>query len=184
MSATMETLRMRKLRAEAEIAEFRLQELRGGADVTADAEVLALRNRAHTGLACAAFVAGWKREEQHVFWQGYAKALRDLTRGMGAKLAQRDQASGAYQAPTVLQAAIAVLGDDIEHLTRAEILERVAAAGVKRPFHDVPGLDATTGHFVDGAVASLDPNHEEVTNHVKNDSPAHGTSVGQQGGAS
>lgn len=142
-----------------------------------NAPLVALRHRAHTGLACALFVPGWQREQQHAYWQGYAKALRDVERGAGNRLAVKDAASGAYQAPGVLQAAIGVLGDDIERLSRVEVLQRLAQAGVQRPFNDVPDPDPATNGLEDGAVTRADTDDEQVAAHVKHSPAGHAASV-------
>lgn len=150
--------------AKAELAALRLAVARGESPVAA---ITALRHRAHTGLACAALVPGQRREELHQFWQGYCKALRDLERGTGSKLAIKDATSGAYEPPAVLQGAIGQLRDDIENLTRAEIRQRVAAAGIELPFEPVTDLDVVPpSEFEDRRGAAVDSHHEHTSARV------------------
>lgn len=173
--------------AEAHFAEARLEAFKRKVltpqDIHHISEVQALRARAHTGIACAVFTPGWRREEQHAHWQGYAAALRHLSRGMGRKAAEKDAASTAYQQPAVLKRAIGLLGDDIEHLTRAEILKRLHQADVALPFDDMADLNVTAWRFEDGPIAAVDSHDEQITDPV-NHSALHGRSVaGAKGGA-
>lgn len=191
---SMSSLQARHLARALIAAADRLDPVEGAAlralgleqDERAGVAMQALRHRAHTGLAINAFVPGARREELHQFWQGYARALRDLSSGLGARLAAKDAASGAYDPPAVLKGAIGLLGDDIERLTRAEIFQRVADAGLQVALKPVPDLDVVAaGQLEDGAVAAVDANDEHPAPGVVADDGAsgHRVSVGQQGSA-
>ena len=64
------------------------------------------------------------------FWKGYAKALNDLTRGAGNKMAAKDAASGGYVQGGG-KTAWASLTAGVELLTAAQIVERFFTHGIE-----------------------------------------------------
>lgn len=64
------------------------------------------------------------------FWKGYAKALNDLTRGAGNKMAAKDAASGGYVQGGG-KTAWASLTAGVELLTAAQIVERFFTHGIQ-----------------------------------------------------
>lgn len=155
-------------------------------------EIDALRNRARTALLSLA-LTDTKRPDQFDFWQGYAKALRDLGRCNGRKLAAKDAALQGYQLPSFLQAAADCLGQDIYLLPRAEVVNRLAQAGIKLAADDVADFKVVPDHeFEDAAATTADLNSKHAATSVDCDDGAlHGATpcvlnaatVALQGGA-
>lgn len=139
----------------------------------------ALARRALIGLL-SQVVCGSTRPEQFDFWQGYAKAIRDLANGTGDKLAANDRRSGQqHQLPGALRAAAEALGDDVYWLTRTEIADRLAKAGIESALHVVPPQDLTTtsSALEDGAVAAVDRNCEQIATDYEDGAGMHHGSV-------
>lgn len=130
--------------------------------------ITALRHRARSSLASSAFNPHPKAADNFRFWQGYAKALFDLDRGAGAKLAAKDASLGGYQPSPAFARAIGLLADDIERLSRVEVQQRVAEAGIDIATEPVSYLDV---------ISAGEAEHGEVA------PGGHGGSVAKQGGA-
>ncbi|MGH6627628.1 MAG: hypothetical protein ACRECD_14005 [Burkholderiaceae bacterium] len=121
----------------------------------------ALLRRARAGMLASVVLTDHIRDNFD-FWQGYAKALNDLRRGAGAKLAAKDLAQ-PYELPSVLSAAAQVLDHDIERLSRREIEQRLTEAGIKLPPDAEPLLQVAAVHQLkDGAVAGVDLHDEHA----------------------
>lgn len=124
-------------------------------------EVEALLYRAATGLLGNLAFEAERKHDTYDFWQGYAKALRDLQRGAGQGLADKDAALGGYQGGGIFRAAARVLGNDLYDLPRAEVAQRIANAGIKFSLHAVSDCDEAAALVViDGAVAAIDLHDE------------------------
>lgn len=156
------------------------------AAITLDSAVTALLQRAGTGLLFELAAPKGANRPQYHHWQGYARALRDLQRGAGHKLAAKDAELGGYQSPAFLRAAAGCLGVDLYDLTRAEIEQRLAQAGIQLTTHAVATPDAATAHVVeDIAIAAVDLHDKHTVARVDLDDGAsrHGTTVAQGGAA-
>jgi hypothetical protein len=150
------------------------------AGITSREAITALRHRARTGIAIAALTDARDGESQVAHWQAVALALRMLERGTGAALARKDASLAGYEPPRVLAAALQILGEDVELLTRRDIQERVAQAGIQLPLDDVPGgYIATARELEDGVLASVDPDaeHSPAHAHVLDDASSHRSRV-------
>jgi len=125
----------------------------------------ALRHRALTGMLFNALACP-TRPEGFNFWQGYAKALADLANGTGDKLSSKDGGSG-YQLPGYVAVAARCLGDDVYRLTRAEVLDRLASAGIEVATDALAALDVVAAHQLEnGAVATVDLHDEHAADAV------------------
>jgi hypothetical protein len=148
--------------------------------------IAALRHRAHLGLLVAALMPSSDRTTKFNQWQGYARALRDIERGAGEKLAAKDAALHGYQLPRYLAPAAGALGEDVERLSIGEIHDRLTAAGIEVAPDALTGLDVVSAHHLeDGIVATVDEDGEHAAVRVVVDDGAggHDLSVGRQGGA-
>ena len=122
--------------------------------------VQALLNRAKAGLLATAFLQCGPKH-QFEWWQGYAKALHDMTSDAGQKLADKDLRLGGYQLPSVLQIAADVLNEDVYRLSRAEIEDRITQAGIKVPIDSLALSDfAGPEQLKNGTVTTIDLNDE------------------------
>lgn len=131
-------------------------------------QAAALIRRAQTGmLACLLFPS--QQRDHFDYWQGRAHGLRDLARGAGAKLADKD-AGLPYEPPSVLRAAAECLGDDFDLLPRRQIEQRLAEAGIELAAHAVTDRDvAATRQLEDGAVLPVDLHGEHAAARVEGD---------------
>lgn len=137
----------------------------------------ALRNRAHTGMLFNV-ISNSPKPEQFYFWQGYAKALCDLEGKAGAVLAARDAELHGYQTSGFLAAAARCLDVDIYRLSRAEVVQRLAQAGIEVASDGVANTDiSATGQLKDSAVTAIDLDGEHAAHLVdaKDDSVVHVT---------
>jgi len=128
-------------------------------------------------------LTGANRPEQFDFWQGYAKALRDLSNGLGDKLAAKDAALQGYQLPGVLQAAANCLGNDLYGLPRVAVVERLAQAGIELPADAVADADVVpVNQLKNAAVASgeLDSKHAPAVVDGDDGSGVHAASVADE----
>lgn len=114
--------------------------------------------------------------EQFNFWQGYAKALNDLTSGVGDVLAAKDFALQGYQMPRMLTAAASCLHIDVYFLSRAAVVQRLAQAGIEVASDEVANTDiGTAGQLENSAVAAINLHSEHSTHlvDVDDDSVVH-----------
>lgn len=139
----------------------------------------AIQHRARTALLFNALTSTG-REREFYFWQGYAKALRDLHSGTADTLAAKDAALQGYQAPGFLQAAADCLGVDIYTLPRAQVVQRLAQAGIKFPTEDLAERDAGAAHQLKhAAVPAVNGDGEHAAHSVdgNHDASVHGDSL-------
>ena len=137
------------------------------------ADVNALLQRAKAGLL-ASLLLGGQKQGGFNFWQGQIAALTCLANGNAAFMAGKD-ALLPYEPPPMLRAAALALDIDAYRLPRAEILQRLAQAGVQITPDTVPGLNVIATHqFEHGAIPSVDLHHEHAALDVQIDDGASG----------
>ena len=125
------------------------------------AQLAALRKRA---IVCLLHNAEHNDTAAFMFWSGYAMALRNLERGKGQAMAEKDARSpSGYEPPAHLQAAWAALPEDAEQLTIDQVQQFLTAQGVQLTRDPI-----AHGHFVGGQqlkgseVAAVDLNDEHA----------------------
>ncbi len=141
-------------------------------------QIIALLNRARTGLLAACMEPASERhkaDEGYLFWQGYAKALRDLQRGIGDKLADKDEGLKGYETPGALQAASSCLRDDIYRLSRIEAVDRLTTAGLQLPDDPIADFDVgATRKLENDIVSAIDRHGEHAAPLIDDLDRAHG----------
>ena len=139
------------------------------------AAVVALLHRARTGMLFNVATRS-PHTEQFNFWQGYAKALNDLTSGVGDALAAKDFALQGYQGPSMLAAAASCLDIDIYCLSRAAVVQRLAQAGIEVASDEVANTDIGTARQLENSAVAAINLHSEHSAHlvdVNDDSVVH-----------
>lgn len=127
----------------------------------------ALRNRARMRLLSNALNEHPNAPAHFAAAQGYAQALFEVARGAGRKLAERDAALGGYQPSSAFARAFALFADDIHCLSRAEIAQRVAAAGIDVATEPVSYVDViSTGQAEHGEVSAVNAHDEHAAPRV------------------
>ena len=114
--------------------------------------VAALLHRARSGML---FNVTTRSTHAHDFdfWQGYARALNDFTSGIGHALAAKDAALQGYQMPRMLAPAARCLDTDIDRLSRAQVVQRLAQARIELTGDEVADSKLeSTGQLENGAV--------------------------------
>lgn len=136
------------------------------------AAATALLRRARMGLLLAAAGIGRDRFE---FWQGYAKGVKDMAGSTGQRLADKDAAS-AYVPLGGFEAAAEHLHHDIEVLTRVEVANLLAKAGVEIAAQPLPDLDVVAAHQLQDGELPTGHAHSEhaAARVVKGDRSDHG----------
>lgn len=126
--------------------------------LAADPALQALLRRGRRGIAAAAITGNVSALD---FWKGFCEALNDLTKGVGARAAEIDAASGECDQQTGLEAAVASLPECTKRLTLADVQQLLAAHGVKLTPDRVPNVDIGSGLVLEHRVlAGLQPNDE------------------------
>lgn len=123
--------------------------------------IQSLLYRASTGMLINIALAPHRKRDSYEFWQGYAKALNDLSNGVGEALAEKDARLNGYLPPSVLRAAASVLGVHIYSESRLHVEQRLAQAGIKVPFDSLPDVDIAATQVVENrAVSTVDLHYE------------------------
>lgn len=145
----------------------------------------ALMARARTGLLVAADL---ENPAAFNFWQGYIDALRSISDRSATltHLVRRDQASGGYQPPAYLAAALTALPEDVKALCLADVQQLIRAQGIQ------PTCDLVSDGNLDGveqlehskgAIADLHQEHASAAVDHDHGALAHGLMVAQGGAA-
>lgn len=113
--------------------------------------VQALRRRGRMGILLSAAGVGRDRFD---WWCGYARALRDLERGAGATLARKD-AKLPYEPLGGFTGAAVCLDQDIEALSRFEVQQLLAQAGVQLSADAAPDADLAVQQLEHGEIAAV-----------------------------
>jgi hypothetical protein len=91
------------------------------------APLRALLNRARMGMLISA--TGWGAD-RFEFWQGYARAVRQVANGSGEVLAAKDARLGGYEPLGGFEGAAHCLHIDLETLPRGDVQKLARDAGV------------------------------------------------------
>ncbi|MDP3651629.1 MAG: hypothetical protein Q8R67_08095 [Rhodoferax sp.] len=106
------------------------------------------------------------QDQYTAYWNGYAKALSDLSSGVGAKLVAKDAASGGYVQGGG-NAAWARLAIGLESLTAVEIVERFAAQGIEMSADSAAQLRLeTVQQLPHGVVTTVELDDKHTASHI------------------
>lgn len=139
---------------------------------TFTAQVAAIHSRGRRGIVATAFTNNAAALE---FWKGYTEAARDLTNGVGALAAAKDElTSGDPQ--TGLQTAGACLPESTKGLTLIHVRQLLAAQGVEVTTDAVPHADLSAGEVLEHNVIARvdgDDEHPVARVHMRHCSDGH-----------
>lgn len=138
------------------------QDTQSAGSGTDSAAIAALRNRAITGL----LINGCHPPEVpgrygFSFWQGYIKALQDLSSGAGRTLAASDKMCSGYKPLGYLQAAFTALAECAESATFAKVEQLLSAQGVQVTGHPVALLEADASEQLENGVSGIVDAHDK-----------------------